>query len=93
MYYVAKQRGNIVNPIWIEIDISVLFESTTLFCDKVANQYNAILFSIEEIKNCIDFRTMLYSTDFFAKKEARKAEILVSENIETSFIKGFSYGK
>ena len=93
MYHVAKQRGNIINPIWIEIDISVLFNSSTLFCDKVANQNNAKLFSLKEVENFINFGTMLYESDFSTRKEARKAEILVLGNIETSLIKGISYGK
>lgn len=93
MYHVAKQRGNIINPIWIEIDISILFNSTTLFCDKVANQNNAKLFSLKEIENFINFGTMLYESDFSTRKEARKAEILVLGNIETSLIKGISDGK
>lgn len=93
MYHVAKQRGTTINPVWIEVDISVLFKSETLFCNQIANQNNAYLFSLPNIVDCIDFPTMLYSNDFYSRKEARKAEILVLESIEPNLIKGISYGK
>ena len=93
MYYVAKSRGNIIDPIWIELDISVLFDQKTLFCDKVANQTNSYLFDVNGVMKYIYFDSLVYSKDFNTKKEARKAEILVHDFIGTDKIKGIHYGK
>jgi hypothetical protein len=93
MYHVAKARGNIIDPIWIELDISVLLEQKTLFCDKVANQTNSHLFDVKGVLKFIDFDSLVYSKDFNTKKEARKAEILVHDFIGTDKIKGIHYGK
>lgn len=93
MYHVAKARGNIIDPIWIELDISVLLEQKTLFCDKVANKTNSHLFDVNGVMKFIDFDSLVYSKDFNTKKEARKAEILVHDFIGADKIKGIHYGK
>lgn len=92
MYYVAKTRGNIIKPIWIEIDSSVLYDKYTLFCDKVANQNDANIFSLDKVEHNIDFETMIYSSDFQKRKEARKAEIMAYDSISINKIKGVTYG-
>ena len=93
MYYVAKERGSIIEPVWIELDISVLFKTNTLFSDSIANRNNANIFKLDEIFNFIDFKTMLHSNDFYLKKEARKAEIMAYESISLNKILGVTYGK
>jgi len=93
MYYIAKARGSIKDPIWIEIDISVLFNEKTLFCNKVANQTNANIFYIDDIMKFIDFNALVNSEDFDIRNQARKAEILVYNSISTDKIKGVYYGK
>lgn len=93
MYHVAKRRGNIIDPVWIEIDCSVLYDEDTLFCDKVANQTNAHIFRIDNVMQNIDFNTMIYGRDFYLKKEARKAEIMIYDSIHPNKILGVTYGK
>lgn len=93
MYYIAKARGNLQNPVWLEIDSSILFDDDTLFCDKVANQTNARIFGIDKVSQNIDFDAMLYDIDFTTRKEARKAEIMAFGSIHPSKIKGVTYGK
>jgi hypothetical protein len=93
MYHIAKSRQSIIDPVWLEIDISVLFEKNTLFCDKVANDSTAKLFKIDKIKKKIDFDTMLFSLIFDEYKEARKAEILVLDHISSDKILGVYNGK
>lgn len=92
MYYVAKRRGNLIDPVWIELDISILYENSTLFCDKVANANGASLFGIDKVLQRVDFDKLLFERDFDIRKEARKAEILVHNSIPTKFIKGVTYG-
>jgi len=93
MYYIAKNRRSIFDPIWIEIDISVLFEQNTLFCNKVANDNRAKLFKFDKIKKKINFDKMLFSPIFDEYKEARKAEILVLDHISPDKILGVFNGK
>jgi hypothetical protein len=97
MYHVAKRRGNIKNPVWIEIDTSVLFQENTLFCDKVANQTNSNIFKINNISKYIDFdiltnNSYLSGDSWQERKETRKAEIMVYNKINTNLIKGITNG-
>ncbi len=92
MYHVAKSRGSIIDPIWIEIDISVIFEESTIFFNKVANDSTAKPFKLEKLKKKIDFDKMFHY-DFDIKKEARKAEILVKGVINPDKIIGVYNGK
>ena len=92
MYHVAKRDGRIPNPIWIEIDLSVLHVDNTIFSDEVANGRGASIFSADKLEKMIDFETILYEKDFWIRKEARKAEIMVANNISYENIKGIYYG-
>jgi hypothetical protein len=91
MYYVAKSRGSIINPIWLKINISVLFQKENLLCNGVANATNSILFGIDEI-NRIDFDNM-NNSDFEIAKNARKAEILIYNQVPANLIEGVYFGK
>lgn len=98
MYHVAKTRGNLINPVWIELDSSILYEDTTLFCDKVANQNGAEIFDIDEILEKINFEILtdnrfLSGEEWKIRKEIRKAEIMALDSISTNKIKGITYGK
>ena len=92
MYHVAKSRESIIDPIWIEIDISVIFEESTIFFNKVANDTTARPFKIEKLKKKIDFDKMFHH-DFDIKKEARKSEILIKGTITPDKIIGVYNGK
>jgi len=97
MYHVAKSRGNLKNPVWIELDSSILYEDTTLFCDKVANQNGAEIFKIKKIFKKIDFELLTYkgnlsSEEWRLRKEIRKAEIMTLNSIPTNKILGVTYG-
>jgi hypothetical protein len=92
MYHIAKSRGGIVDPVWLEIDISVLFKKKTRICDSVANGYDANIFNVHGITDFINLDAMVYSRDFNIRKEARKAEILVSNKITIDKIIGVHNG-
>ncbi|WP_162984593.1 DarT ssDNA thymidine ADP-ribosyltransferase family protein [Poseidonibacter antarcticus] len=92
MYHTAKKRNSIIKPVWIELDVSILFDEDTIFCDKVANQNNSNLFKLNNILEFIDFQTLVYEKDFWTRIEARKAEIMALNNIQTNKIKGITYG-
>lgn len=98
MYYIARSRGNLINPVWIELDSSILYEESTLFCDKVANQNGAEIFSIDNILEKIDLDILfddrkLYGEEWKLRKEIRKAEIMALNSISIDKIKGITYGK
>lgn len=98
MYYVARSRGNLINPVWIELDSSILYEKSTLFCDKVANQNQSDIFGIENILEKINFEILtdnrfLSGDEWKLRKEIRKAEIMALNTITTDKIKGITYGK
>jgi hypothetical protein len=97
MYHIAKSRGNLIDPVWIELDSSILYDTNTRFCDKVANQNRAKIFSIDAIPNKIDLSMLtkegrLSSEEWKIRKEIRKAEIMALNCIPTNKIKGITYG-
>lgn len=92
MYHVALRRGSIKNPVWINIDISVLFERSTVFSDKVANSSYAQLFGINEVERKISFERMMIRGNTQSRREARKAEIMVANKIDVDKIIGVYYG-
>lgn len=98
MYHVAKSRGNLINPVWIELDSSILYEESTLFCDKVANQNQSDIFGIENVLEKINFEILtdnkfLSGEEWKIRKEIRKAEIMAFNSISVNKIKGITYGK
>jgi len=90
MYHKAKKDGRIINPVWLEIDIRVLFNKECYFCPTVANKTNANPYNFDRIME-LDF-DKFYHYSFDIRKEARKAEILVKSKIEPFYIKGIYYG-
>ena len=92
MYHVAKRESRITNPIWIEIDLSVLHEDKTIFSDEVANKRGASVFAADKLEKIIDFDSLLYPKDFSTKIKVRKAEIMVANNISYKNIRGIYYG-
>jgi hypothetical protein len=92
MYHIAKRDGRIINPVWIEIDLSVLHENNTIFSDEVANKRGASIFRVDKLESILDFKALLYPRDFDTKIRVRKAEIMVANNISFNNIKGIYYG-
>ena len=92
LYYVALKEARIIDPVWIEIDISILFDEKTRFCNQVANKSGAKILTVDKIEQYIDFDTMLYGKDFHQSKEVRKAEILIDSHIPVEKIIGVHDG-
>ena len=90
MQYVKTRSGEIPNPVWLEIDISVLFENESLCCNQVANKTGAICYDIEDIDKVIDLKSLL--TNYSWSNPVRKSELLVANRIDLSKIKGVCYG-
>jgi len=67
MYHVAKRDGRILTPVWVEIDVDILDESSTLFSNKVANANGAPIFYADKVKKMINFDKM-YARDFDTRR-------------------------
>ena len=93
MYHVAKGRGSIITPVWIELDLALIFENTTIFSDQVANASYAQRFDINSVEKMIDFDMMHTAYNTQSRRQARKAEIMVSNEITIDHILRIKYGK
>lgn len=94
MYHVAKKRGSLRNPIWLELDVNVVNFTNVKISDRIASASDAKIYNAEEIGDIgslIDFEGMS-SNCFDRRKEARKAEIMVPNIIQVKFIKDIYYG-
>jgi hypothetical protein len=92
MYHIAKWDGRIIDPVWIEIDTSILTDDNTLFSNMLANTYNASIFQSEDLERMINFDKILLKNHSYIRKEARKAEIMVSNQITIEQFKGIHNG-
>jgi len=90
MQYIKKRNGEIPNPIWLEIDISVLFKDTSKCCNQIANSSSAKCYNIKKIAKVIDLEALLNNPS--PRDPIKKAEILVLNRIDYSKIKGISNG-
>jgi hypothetical protein len=91
MYHYAKKDKRILNPVWIEIDIRILYHKECYFCPTIANKKNAQLYTFDRIKEKSMIDRMFNEINII-RRMARKAEVLVKRSIEPYFIKGFHYG-
>jgi len=90
MQYIRVKNGNMPNPIWLEIEVSVIFENHTLCSSEVANAKNAQLYHIEDMAEVIDLKTLLKYPHW--SNPIRKSELMVANRIDYSKIKGIYYG-
>ena len=89
MMYVAKNDGRIINPVILEIDLSVAGLSTTKFSDRNATKNGAIIATGYDGAKNIHFSTVKQSTHFDlseSEKEFYQAEVLVLEKVPISCI-------
>lgn len=99
MQYVKTRDGNIPNPIWIEIDASVLFNSDSIFSNQVANKTNAKVYDIEDLTEHMDLDVLWGRTDWRdpeikkRRQSAKYGEIMIKDKISIRDIMGVSDGK
>ena len=89
MMYVAKKDGRISNPVILEIDLSIVNRTGTLFADRNATKNGVIIRQGYEGAQNIHFQTVT-RTDYFnidpEEKEFYQAEVLVQEMVPISYI-------
>jgi hypothetical protein len=88
--YVKVRSGEIPDPVWLEIDVSVLFENKSLCCNGIANASSAECHDIEELGEVIDLSELMYGRDY--RSPVKKSQLLVANKIDYSKIKGVYNG-
>lgn len=98
MQYVKTRDGEIPDPIWLEIDASVLFENQSIFSDRVANSNTAKLYEINDLDQVIDLEVLWGRTNWSdpiiqeRRKIAKKSELMVANRIDINKILGVYNG-
>lgn len=98
MQYVKTRDGNIPNPIWLEIDASVLFRDNTIFTSQVANKTGAKVYNINDLKEYMDIDVLWGRTNWQdpeiknRRKAAKYGEIMIQDRIGIKDIIGVTNG-
>lgn len=93
MLYIAMRDKRIVDPVWLNIDLSVI-DANTRYTNDVANKANVQRLDNDSAVKEIDFKALFKYLDFKIdgnaerKKAAAKSEILVPTMIDANKIKG-----
>jgi len=90
MQYIKTKNGDIPNPIWLEIDVSVLHENLSGCCNQVANANNAEIYEIKDIANVINLKKLLNNPR--PRDPIKKAQLIVANKIDYTKIKGVYHG-
>lgn len=90
MQYIKVKNGIIKNPIWLEIDTSVLFENESGCCNQLANASFAQCYKIENLDKVIDLKKLLDNPA--PKDPIKRAQLIVANKIDYSKIKGIHHG-
>jgi hypothetical protein len=90
MQYIKVKNGIIKNPIWLEIDTSILFENKSGCCNQLANASSAKCHQIEYLDKVIDLQKLLNNPQ--PRDPVKKAQLIVANKIDYSKIKGVYHG-
>lgn len=88
MLFVAVKEQRVVAPIWVKIDVEVLFDPSVQFTSGYAHANDAVRLSHAEAAEAIDFGLLASRDPFDDYREARKAEILIPTTVAASYILG-----
>ena len=98
MQYIKTKEGLIPNPIWLEIDVSVLFETHSIFANDIANKNGVQSHYIDKLADIVDLEVLWSKTDWRdpiikqRRASAKKSELMVANRIDYSKIKGIYHG-
>jgi len=90
MQYHKVHEGLIPNPVWLEIDISVLFENKSQCCNQIANATSAKCYDIIDLAKVIDLESLINNP--YCSYQIKKAQLIVANRIDYSKIKGIYHG-
>lgn len=98
MLYRAKQDGRFQNPIWLQIDVSILEIPGVRYCADVSNKSGVPILEEPQAIAQIDFEVLFARTNWRDPEiqrrlqAARKSEILVPHSIAIEKIVGWKNG-
>ncbi len=98
MLYIAKQDGRINEPIWLQIDVSIILTPGTKYSADVSNKSGVPLYDDNVAKNEIDFDVLFTYMDWRnpdiqqRRQAAIKSEILIPNIVPLDKIKGWKNG-
>jgi len=99
MQWVKTRNGEIPNPVWLEIDATVLFKKKSIFSDQVTNKTEAKIYGdINDLVKHIDLDVLWSRTDWSdpkiqqRRKDAKYGEIMIQDKIEIRDILGVHRG-
>jgi hypothetical protein len=76
MQYVKVRDGIIKNPIWLEIDTSVLFENESKCCKQIANANSAKCYDIQHLAEVVDLESLINNS--YCSYKIKKAQLIVA---------------
>lgn len=88
MCYCKTLSGEMPNPVWLMIDVSVLFSEQTRFATEVANKTGTMNYEINELDQRADLEVLWGRTDWrdagiqSRRKSAKKGELLIPNRIK-----------
>ncbi len=88
MCYKKKLHGDIPNPIWLAIDVSVLFDTGVYFATDVANKTGVSCHDIKKLEQKADIEVLWGKTDWSDSKikkrrlSAKRGEIMIPNKIK-----------
>ncbi|MCY1282684.1 ssDNA thymidine ADP-ribosyltransferase, DarT [compost metagenome] len=98
MLYVARQDGRIENPVWVEIDVSVLAVAGVMYTNDVSNKSGVPLLNPDEARDSVDLEVLYTYMNWRdddvmrRRRNAEKSEVLVPVMVPIHYIKGFHNG-
>ncbi len=93
MLYVAQEDGRIPNPVWLQIDKSIILNPDVRFTPDVSNKTGVPILDHEAAKNEIDFEVIYKFMNWNdpqiqqRRQLAEKAEILIPDIVPIESIK------
>lgn len=98
MLHIAMREGRIKNPVWIEIDTSVLDVAGVMYTNDVSNKSGVGLLSSDQAKTEVDLQALYTYMDWSnedvksRRRCAEKSEVLVPTIVSIQYIRGFHNG-
>lgn len=94
MDYRAKERGDIIQSVFLRIDSSILHRDGVLFCPDVSNKSGVAPLPLPQAIEVMDFEVVYDRTDWRdpeikrRRTQAKKYELLIPGHIPLNLISG-----
>jgi len=92
MCYYKKLSGEILDPVWLMIDVSVLFVKNTYFATDIANKTGVSCHEMKNLSTKADLEVLWGRTDWRdeniqqRRQSAKRGELLIPNKIKPEYI-------